>query len=66
MWREVNIIAVPGTECGVVVSGYGTLMVIVRRAGEEWPGGMTPIPASCNTIADGHACYMMRSEAEGE
>lgn len=61
-WFQVEIVALPGTELGILNDTFGgTLTLTSRRQGEPWPFGWKPT-GGINTIAEGCRIYAIVSD----
>ena len=65
VWHTVEIVAAEGTEFGLVEELGGTLTVIARRQGEDWPHGMEP-KSGVNVIAKGCRVYCVQTDEREE
>jgi hypothetical protein len=65
-WHTVEIVAVEGSEFGLIEDNeHGVLTVISRRSGEAWPHGMNPTIGGVNTIVPVARVYYVRSDDRG-
>lgn len=65
-WFQVEIVALEGTELGILNDTEGGALTLTsRRFGESWPHGMEPL-SGLNTIVPGCRVYAVVSDGVEE